>query len=64
MGAGTTALVANRLGRFAVGTELNPDFAEIARARLGDSGFRMGIDFQIQVATESESGLGMATRPS
>ena len=53
MGAGTTALVANRLGRSAVGIELNPDFALIAKARLGDSGFRMGIDFQIQVATES-----------
>lgn len=33
-GAGTTALVANRLQRGAILIELNPDYAEIARARI------------------------------
>jgi DNA modification methylase len=34
-GAGTTALVAGELGRRATLIELNPDYAEIARKRLG-----------------------------
>lgn len=34
LGAGTTALVAARLGRRAVGIELNPAYVEIARRRL------------------------------
>lgn len=34
-GAGTTGLVANRHGRYYLGIELNPDFAEIAAERLG-----------------------------
>jgi hypothetical protein len=34
LGAGTTALVAERLGREWVGIELNPDFASQAEARL------------------------------
>lgn len=34
LGAGTTALVADRLGRDAIGIELNPEYAEMARARL------------------------------
>lgn len=33
-GAGTTGLVADRLGRNAIGIELNPEYAEIARQRL------------------------------
>jgi predicted RNA methylase len=37
-GAGTTGLVADRLGRNCVGIELNPEYAEIARRRIaGDS---------------------------
>lgn len=35
-GAGTTALVANRLGRDAILCEINPDYAEMARARVKD----------------------------
>ncbi len=39
LGSGTTALVADRLGRHAIGIELNPDYAEQARARIkGDAG--------------------------
>ncbi len=34
-GAGTTGLVAQQLGRNAIGIELNPEYAEIARERLG-----------------------------
>ncbi len=38
-GAGTTALVADRLGRNATLIELNPDYAQMARERLiGDAG--------------------------
>jgi DNA modification methylase len=34
LGAGTTALVADRLGRDCIGIELNPEYAEMARKRL------------------------------
>lgn len=34
MGSGTTALVATRLGRRAIGFELNPDYVRMARERL------------------------------
>jgi DNA modification methylase len=34
LGAGTTALVADRLGRNAIGIELNPAYAEMARRRI------------------------------
>lgn len=33
-GAGTTCLVANRLGRLAIGLELNPEYAELSRRRI------------------------------
>ena len=36
-GSGTTAVVANRLGRNFVGTELNPDYATIASKRIGEA---------------------------
>lgn len=35
LGAGTTGLVADRLGRNCIGIELNPGYAEIARKRIG-----------------------------
>ena len=35
MGSGTTAAVATKLGRFAMGCELNPDYIELIRERLG-----------------------------
>ena len=35
-GAGTTGLVADRLGRNCIGIELNPEYAAIARKRLSD----------------------------
>ncbi len=34
LGSGTTAVVALRLGRSAIGIELNPDYAEIAQRRI------------------------------
>jgi DNA modification methylase len=38
-GAGTTGMVADRLGRDCIGIELNPEYAELARRRIeGDAG--------------------------
>jgi adenine-specific DNA methylase len=34
IGSGTTAVVARRLGRHAIGIELNPDYIKIAASRL------------------------------
>jgi hypothetical protein len=36
-GSGTTALVANRMGRNAIMLELNPDYAQMAYTRLTDA---------------------------
>ena len=36
-GAGTTGLVAMKMGRDCIGVELNPDYAEIARKRIADA---------------------------
>ncbi len=36
LGAGTTALVADRLGRHCIGIELSPQYAEMARKRIAD----------------------------
>jgi hypothetical protein len=39
-GTGTALLVADRLGRSAIGVELNPEYAEMARNRIAtDAGF-------------------------
>ena len=35
MGSGTTAIVANKLGRHFVGIELNPEYVEMAERRIG-----------------------------
>jgi DNA modification methylase len=35
-GAGTTGLVAMKMGRDCIGVELNPEYAEIARKRIAD----------------------------
>jgi hypothetical protein len=44
-GAGTTALVADRLGLDCTLIELNPDYAEIARRRIdGDAGMFSAVD--------------------
>jgi len=37
IGSGTVAVVANRFGRNFVGTELNPDYGEIARKRITEA---------------------------
>jgi DNA modification methylase len=36
MGSGTTAVAAARTGRHFVGVETDPDYVELARARLAD----------------------------
>lgn len=41
-GAGTTGLVADRLGRNCIGIELNPEYAEIARRRIRDDAGMFG----------------------
>jgi tRNA G10 N-methylase Trm11 len=44
-GAGTTLLVADRLDRNAIGIELNPTYAEMARKRIrGDAPMFVQID--------------------
>ena len=40
IGSGTTALVAGNLGRRFIGSELNPEYVEIARTRLIQNGFQ------------------------
>ena len=35
LGSGTTVAVARELGRHGVGCELNPEYAELARRRIG-----------------------------
>jgi len=45
-GAGTTALVADRLGHNAILCELNPDYVEMTRQRLVDDG---GMFMQVEV---------------
>ena len=35
LGSGTVAAVAQRLGRRAIGIDLNPAYCDLARARLG-----------------------------
>jgi DNA modification methylase len=46
-GAGTTGLVADRLGRNALLIELNPEYAEMARRRIeGDAGMFAGVGLE------------------
>jgi len=50
-GAGTTALVADRLQRDAILIELNPEYAEMAKARLeSDFGMFGVVDVQGEAA--------------
>lgn len=51
LGSGTTALVADRLGRHAVGIELNPTYAEMARKRIeSDAGPLMSEPVEVVAA--------------
>jgi DNA modification methylase len=44
-GAGTTGLVADRLGRNAILIELNPDYAAMAQRRIeGDAGMFSNVE--------------------
>jgi DNA modification methylase len=49
MGAGTTMMVADRLGREAIGIELNPEYAALAEKRIRDDA-GMFVDIQRAVA--------------
>lgn len=44
VGSGTTLLVAERLGRRGVGTEINPDYIEIAKRRLSRVQLAMNLE--------------------
>ena len=57
-GAGTTALVADRLGRDCVLIELNPDYVDMARARI-DSDAPLFPAVEEKEATDEQPGLGM-----
>ena len=37
LGSGTTAIVAKKLGRYYLGIELNPEYAEIAQKQLNST---------------------------
>jgi hypothetical protein len=50
-GAGTTALVAAKLGRDAIGIELNPEYVEMSRKRIAGE---MGMLVEIEVDTRGE----------
>jgi hypothetical protein len=51
LGSGTTALVADRLGRDAIGIELNPAYAEMARKRIdSDAAFPGMAEVAVQGA--------------
>lgn len=41
MGSGTTAVVANRNGRKAIGCELNPSYVDLIKKRVSEDGFAM-----------------------
>jgi DNA modification methylase len=41
-GSGTTLMVARKLGRKAVGVELNPDYIDIIRQRIGQTPLDFG----------------------
>lgn len=44
IGSGTTAVVAERLGRDWLGVELNPEFAALAVQRIADAMHRLGVE--------------------
>lgn len=55
-GAGTTGLVANRLGRSCIGIELNPDYVEIARRRIAADG---GMLAPVCITPAGREAIGM-----
>ena len=42
-GSGTTGIVAHRYGREFIGIELNEEYAELARRRVGDVQMRLAL---------------------
>ncbi len=63
LGSGTTALVADRLGRDAIGIELNSEYAAMAKRRIaGDSPMFNGLpDGEAAVVQDKQGALGKAT---
>lgn len=54
-GAGTTGLAAGHLGRRCIGVELNPEYAELARARLHEAGLAVRIETGADAPAGSEA---------
>jgi len=48
MGAGTTAIAAQQLGRNFIGIELNPDYRDIAISRISTATAAIGVEFKGQ----------------
>ncbi len=64
LGAGTTLLVADRLGREGIGIELNPEYADMARQRIGgDAPLFSGTayDRPMKKQTRKQDALGKNT---
>lgn len=55
-GSGTTLLVADRLGRDAIGCELNPAYAEMARKRIESDAAFPGM---AEVETHAPAAVGL-----
>jgi DNA modification methylase len=62
-GSGTSLLVADRLGRDAVGVELSPEYARMAEARIaGDAPLLNGLaEFEPEVVQDKQGALGKRT---
>jgi DNA modification methylase len=64
-GTGSTLLAAVEAGRRALGVELNPEFARLARARLAETRARLGVSGPAATVLEADardlSALGLPT---
>lgn len=52
LGSGTTALVADQLGRHAIGIELNPEYVEMARRRIESDAPMVQEPVSVETATQ------------
>jgi DNA modification methylase len=52
-GAGTTGVVAQKLGRSYLGCELNPEYAQIATLRLSDEKEKLRVALEINASQPS-----------
>lgn len=57
MGSGTTALVASKMGRKAIGMEINPDYVQLAKDRLGAHAMGISLASYIEMRQSLTEGL-------